>query len=262
MITLTSGSVKYDSEEQSLLIQLIEGDRNAFWAIWNRYQDYLFSRCRAWMGGNYFDAEEALSLTALKAWQKLPDHASNITNLKGWLNRLAHNLCIDLHRKRKQQALGIENIEEIQDSIQSIEDFTSSDCNNPEVNLLKKEFKIYLRYCIEKLPFRLREPLKLRYYQGLSCIEIGEVLSIKQNTVSKRLQEAKSCLRKLLCEYSSGLSQARIDEGNLQELEQNKSKISTQLDSIVEEISYGVTISCLETLPPVWFSSLQSQAWI
>ncbi len=261
MIALTSGSVKYDSEEQNLLIQLVEGDRDAFWAIWNRYQDYLFSRCRAWMGGNYFDAEEALSLTALKAWQKLPDHASSITNLKGWLNRLAHNLCIDLHRKRKRQALGIENIEEIQDSIQFIEDFTPSNCHNPEADLLQKEFKTYLRYYIEQLPPRLREPLKLRYYQGLSCIEIGEVLSIKQNTVSKRLQEAKSFLRKLLCEYSSGLSETKINEENLQESERIQSKLTTQIDSIVEEISYGVTISCLETLPPVWFSSLQGQAW-
>ena len=58
MKTPKHSSLKKTLEEQSLLSKLAEGDRDAFWKIWNTYRDYLYSRCRTWMGGNHFDAEE------------------------------------------------------------------------------------------------------------------------------------------------------------------------------------------------------------
>lgn len=252
MGSLKSRSIQTKTEEQLLLSKLAEGDRGAFWEIWNMHRDYLYGRCRVWMGGNYSDAEEAISLAALKAWNKLPDHASKITNLKSWLNRLTHNLCIDLHRQQKRKALGVDNIEEKQYSIQAMENVR---VNDPEDALLKKECKIYLRYFIEMLPSRLQHPLILRYYQEMSCAEIGETLFITQNNVSKRLQEARAVLRDLLYQYFSGLSPTTINEVQCQRLEKNTFQTSIQINSKVEELSYRVTISCLETLSPVWCSS-------
>ena len=39
--------------------------------------------------------------------------AEKITNLRAWLTRLTHNLCIDIHRERRRKAMQMEDIEEI-----------------------------------------------------------------------------------------------------------------------------------------------------
>jgi len=56
------------------------------------------------MGGNPIDAEDALSRAMLKAWEKVQQFAGEIANLKAWLTRLTHNLCVDIHRERSRAA--------------------------------------------------------------------------------------------------------------------------------------------------------------
>jgi DNA-directed RNA polymerase specialized sigma24 family protein len=75
------------SDTQILLENLSKGDSNAFWELWVPRQDYLYRCCLNWMDKNETDAQDALSRTMLKAWDKLPLHAANIINLKAWLTR-------------------------------------------------------------------------------------------------------------------------------------------------------------------------------
>lgn len=236
------------SEEQFLLNKLIQGDSNAFWQLWELYRDYLYHRCRAWMGGNHDDAQEVMSLASLKAWEKLPKYAGDITNLKGWLNRFTHNLCMDIHRQRARHAVGVDNIDDL--TIERHETIISSSCH-PESVLLQQELNTYLRYCIDALPDKLRDVLILSYYQNLSQADIGKKLSISQNNVAKRLQKARQILKLNLSQYCSGLSKAAINEAQSQELEQKDFQLAISTDSTIEEINYRVTISCLETLPLV-----------
>lgn len=63
-------------------------------------------------GGNPTDALDALSRAMLKAWEKVQKYATGeIANFKGWLTRLTHNLCVDIHRERSRGANRVENIE-------------------------------------------------------------------------------------------------------------------------------------------------------
>ncbi len=254
MVCLGNSSVKnlsVASEEQILLNKLAQGDRDAFWQLWESYQDYLYHRCRAWMGGNQDDAKEVMSLASLKAWDKLPHHAQSITNLKGWLNRFTHNLCIDIHRQHTRHAIGVENIEDITINQQEM---TSSSSNHPESALLQQELKIYVRYCIDALPSRLGDPLILRYYQEMSYADIAKKLSISQDNVVKRVQQARQILKKQLRQYLSGLKTVAINEAQYQELAQKDFQAAINTDSQIEEINYRITISCLETLSPVWYN--------
>ena len=245
-------------EEKMLLNKLAQGDRQAFWQLWELYRDYLDYRCRVWMGKNYFDVKDVMSQAALKAWEKLPNYARDITNLKGWLNRLVHNLCIDIHRQHACRAVGVENIDDIRLIHQERETCHS---DRPDSALLEQELKLYLRHCIVTLPLRLREPLILRYYQEMSCADIARRLSISQNNVSKRLQQAKQILKKQLCKYFSGLNVVASDEAQFQQLEQKDFQVATPIDSTIVEINYGITSSCLETLP-LWYNFHSVQSWI
>ena len=243
--------INQETEEQRLLNRLAEGDRHAFWKIWESYQNYLYHRCLVWMGGNHDDAHEVMSLAALKAWDKLPNYALNITNLKGWLNRFTHNLCMDIHRQRQHQAVGVENIDDIPLDNQEV---ATSSSNSSELSLLQQELKIYLRHCINSLSSRLRDPLILSYYQEMSHADIAQQLSISPDNVAKRVQQAKQILKQRLCKYFSGLNTEKLSEAECQQLEQQDFLGSINTDSTIEieEINYRITISCLETLPPAW----------
>ena len=248
-----------ESEEQILLNQLANGDRTAFWKLWEIYRDYLYDRCQVWMGGNRDDTEEAISLVVLKVWEKLPKYAPNMTNLKGWLNRLAHNLCVDVHRQRKREPISIDSVDDKQFNLQSLE---TSKASYPESALLQQELKIYLRHYIKDLPSRLRHPLILHYYQGLSCTDIARELSISPDNVSKRLQQARETIKKHLYYYTSGLSDVAIDEAQFQQLEQADFQLLVQTDADFEEINYRITLPCLETLPPIWYDFHYTQDWM
>ena len=244
------------SDEQILLNKLAQGNRNAFWKLWELHQDYFYCRCRTWMGGNHEEAQEVMSLALCKAWDKLPQHSRNIKNFKGWLYQLIHNLCIDIYRQRNRSTVGVENIDDVPCKNQERENFSS---NNPEAALLQQELKIYIRHCIDALPSRLSQPLILHYYQGMSHTDIGQKLSISQANVAKRLQQAKLSLRKSLCRYFSGLNTVAINETRCQKLEQTDFQLPINTNSTIEEIDYRITVSCLETLPLVWCNFQQIQ---
>lgn len=243
--------------ESILLERLVQGDRSAFWDIWILYQDYLYHRSLVWMGGNQDDAQEVISLASLKAWRKLPDHAHKITNLKGWLYQFTHNLCIDIHRQRQHQAIGVDSVEDVTVNNGEIASF-----DNPESKLLQAELHTYIRNCIDSLAPRLRDPLILNYYQEMSHADVGQQLSISPANVAKRLQQAKQKLKKHLQQYWAGLNTTKISANQSPQLAQPDFCASTNTNLPVEEINYGMTILCLETLPPVWCNFPYPQDWI
>src|ERR1700752_2024765 len=55
-----------DDETRALLNSIAQGDRSAFWELWQRHQKYLFGVCCRQMGGVRADAEDALSRSMLK----------------------------------------------------------------------------------------------------------------------------------------------------------------------------------------------------
>lgn len=256
---------KTESKEQFLLQSIAQGNRHDFWQLWLLYEDYLYHCCQIWMGGNDIDAEEVLSQARLKAWEKLPNYASKITNPKAWLTRMTHNLCMDFHRKRQRCAQSTDRIEEIAVTDPNI---VASNSDSPESVMLNHELKIYIRHAINSLPPRLREPWNLLYYYQMSSGEIAQRLMLSKDNVYKRIQQGRIILKKQLNQYLSeqnnnlnqinSLEKAAIspktqanvvaktfpDESS--ELSDIAVPISTETS--LEIINYQVTSLCLDTL--------------
>lgn len=248
--------IETESEEQMLLRQIAQGNRSAFWQLWQQHQNYLYRRCWTWMGGNHMEAEEALSRALLKAWNKLPKYAEEITNPKAWLTRMTHNLCVDIHRERQRKAKSIESIETIADGE---DEAITSGCNSPESALLHLEMQAYTRRAVNTLPARLRQPFILRFEQEKSYQEIAEQLALSHHNVRKRIQQAREILQKHLRKYFAGLDSYGLEEPetpttcNWEELIVD--------ERIVEQINYKVTASCLETLSHTWYRSFGPVGW-
>ena len=169
---------------------------NDFWQLWQEYRDYLYARCLKWMGGNPMEAEDALSRAMLKAWEKVQQYAGKISNLKGWLTRLTHNLCVDIHREHSRGANRVKDIEAIPEEKELI-----SFEDTPFRSLETEEKKMVIRRAINNLPKRLRETFISHFYQQLSYQEISQQQEISYVNVCKRISQARKILREELRGY-------------------------------------------------------------
>jgi RNA polymerase sigma factor (sigma-70 family) len=147
------------SDKKFLLKSLSQRDYTFFWQLWMPYQDYLYHCCLTWMDGNVTDAQDALSQATLKAWDKLPHHADKITNLKAWLTRFTHNVCVDIHREHGRRAIRIDNIQEIAGQVEIV----TFPVESPESAILGREMEINIRCAIKALSPRLRSPFTMRF---------------------------------------------------------------------------------------------------
>lgn len=259
-----------ETEEQFLSKPLDKGNTTAFSQLWNKHHGYLYKCCLISMNGNKTDADEALSQVAVKVWEKLPKHASKITNPKAWLTRFTYNLCVDIHRERYRGATGVESIEEM--ALTGNEIVAPSGAS-PESVLMRGEMEMYIRQAIDNLPPKLRQTFILYCYREMSYADIAQHLAISNPNVRKRIQKARDILQKQLTPYLSGLEKSPISNSPLpslkkEKLQSNKSKSALSdfqmpitAGCIPQPINYKVTATCLESLPHPWYSSLSLQGW-
>ncbi|NES00107.1 MAG: RNA polymerase sigma factor, partial [Symploca sp. SIO1B1] len=166
-----------------------------FWRQWEQYRDYLYRCCIKWMGENSIDAEDALSQSMLKAWEKVQKFAGKISNFKSWLTSLTRNLCVDIYRERSREANRVEDIE-VYASGEQQELLESED--TPERAVETNEKRVVIRRGIENLPPRLRETFILHFYQDLAYQEIAQRQEISYQNVCKRISQARKILREEL----------------------------------------------------------------
>ena len=103
---------------------------------------------------------------------------------KSWLLKVALNRCRDLWRSAwlKKIVLGHS----------AFELFPADD------EIGHAADSIALAEAVNSLPAEFKEVVLLHYYQGFGVVEISEILSIAEGTVSSRLSRARSKLQKEL----------------------------------------------------------------
>ncbi len=167
----------------------------AFWRVWNEHRDYLKRLSMMWMNVNAMDAEDALSLATLRAYEKYNDHADQINNERAWFARLLHNICIDLHRANTRRFRLNEKVKEVVE----IDNTPTENVDlSPEGELLNSELGALISGAINKLPPKLKAPLVMRLVEGEEYADIAERLGISNDNARKRVQQARAILRRHL----------------------------------------------------------------
>jgi len=184
------------SAERELLRRVAVGDPQAFWELWTEHRNWLFEICYTYMGCRREDAEDALGDVMERARETLPREALRIRNLAPWLRRVAVHVCIDRYRRDKshhQILCAARAIAPLQLSeVQSIE------CDNPASELMAYETRDIVTRAVEGLPGRLRTAASLFFLEEAPYPVIAAVLGISEQNSRKRIQEARSILKKLL----------------------------------------------------------------
>lgn len=111
-----------------------------------------------------------------------------MNDAKYWLIRVVKNLSFN-YRKRK----GREH-----NAYTKAYNEPQPELRDGEEELLREETSQLVREALEKLPPKLRSPIILKEYGGLSYKEIGKILRISEGNVKVRVFRARTQLQKFL----------------------------------------------------------------
>lgn len=162
--------------------------QSKFSETYERESDAIFRFCLVRVS----DREQALDLvqeTFSRHWKALLA-GKPMTNERAFLFTIAHNLIIDWYRKKKSLSLeGMGNPD-------SDEPFEPPQ-EGASVSLELEAEGRFLVDAIGKLGASYRQPVYLRYVEGLSPPEIGKILGISTNAASVRINRGLEELRKI-----------------------------------------------------------------
>jgi RNA polymerase sigma-70 factor (ECF subfamily) len=130
-------------------------------------------------------AEDIFQNTVLKAVTKDVSFQAEAA-LFSWAFITARRDSLNWFRKHGRELVGID-----EDILTLIHQDWQNDHLNPKGN----RFEV-LRDCMEELPKKSEKILRLRYFEGLSCGEIADSISITLDAVYKRLSRIQNSLRK------------------------------------------------------------------
>lgn len=182
-----------NADEDCLLLQRIsQSDTTAFWILWQRHSAYLSTICMRITHGNRDDAEDIMSEVCVRLAEEMPRHAANIRNIRSWFARSMINAMVDHYRRNGRRILSIGS----SDDIAKIADSKGPEVRTPEDKLIAREAVFCTLQKCNALPPRLRLVVNLRFIKDKSYADIARHLGISEALVRKRIQEARTILRK------------------------------------------------------------------
>jgi RNA polymerase sigma-70 factor (ECF subfamily) len=178
------------------------GDHEAFARLVDETSGHIY-RVALQILGDDQDAEDVLQETYIKAFHALPEFEGR-SSLTTWLYRIAVNEALMMVRKRKPQAISVEESTPFDAEAESDEMEIVDFCCLPEGELLSSESRRVLDQAVQNLPETLRVVFVMRDLERLSIQETAEALNLSENNVKTRLLRARLRLRQELSVYFSG----------------------------------------------------------
>jgi len=171
------------TEENTWLVQAIQGDMDAFTQLVETYQRPVFNLCYR-MLGDAQEAEDAAQETFWRAYQGIKKYDQS-RSFATWLLSIAAHYCIDQQRKRKLPLVDIDILPE--------EDAPDPSPNPEKVISRQMENKV-LHKLLDKLQPQDRAAIVLRYWYEMSEEEIASTLQLTASAVKSRLFRARRML--------------------------------------------------------------------
>ncbi|HEX5505222.1 MAG TPA: sigma-70 family RNA polymerase sigma factor [Thermomicrobiales bacterium] len=175
-------------DEALLIARAGDGDQAAFQELVERYQGAVYNLAYR-MLGTPEEAEDAAQEIFVRVYRQLARY-DRARKFSTWVLAIATNYCIDQLRRRRLQLVPLENIIPWARAREA----------GPEREALDREACDELQGLLRRLPEKYRAVLILRYWEELSCAEIGEVLRVPEGTVKTQLHRARKALERLMSE--------------------------------------------------------------
>lgn len=183
---------KYDYE---LVKKALNKDQQAYAELMSRYRDSIYFMVLK-MVNNRDDADDLTIEAFGKAFRRLHQYTPQYA-FSTWLFKIASNNCIDFIRKKRIQALSLDQgfTNEDGDSMA----FSVRDEELDPAEALEKAQRVRkMREVVNQLKPRYRELVELRYFKELSYEEIAEELDLPLGTVKAQLFRAREFLLNMM----------------------------------------------------------------
>lgn len=166
------------------MAQVQRRDREAFTRLLDRHlaglQKFLIR-----MTGNGADADEVAQEAFLRIWTRADSWQSDRVRFTTWLFRIARNLAIDRHRRRRET--NDEDLEQIVDE-------TPDTAHTIDAERRRK----MMQNAIAQLPERQRTALVLCHFDGMSNPDAAAVLDVSVDALESLLSRARRSLKAAL----------------------------------------------------------------
>lgn len=173
-----------EPSDEELLGRFADGDAAAARLLTGRLGPRSYSVALR-MLGNQAEAEDVTQEAMMRLWKMAPDWVPGQAQISTWLYRVTLNLCLDLRRRNRPDAL--ENVAEPEDESASVVD-----------RMQDTERKDALQAALDQLPDRQRQAVVLRHIEELSNPEIAGIMDISVEAVESLTARGKRSLAALL----------------------------------------------------------------
>ena len=181
--------------DAALVRRFNDGDEAAFNEIVRRHRKRMFRVVRGCLR-NRADVEEVVDDAFMRAYRGLPNFRGE-SSLATWLHHIAMNLARNRYWflfRRRQLAPSLD-APVSGTAHATLVDFVASGSPDPAHKLDQEDFAALVIACLDRLPRRQRDILKLRALLDTSYQAIALELGIKEGTVKSRIARARQSLR-------------------------------------------------------------------
>jgi RNA polymerase sigma-19 factor, ECF subfamily len=180
--------ITYDEKE--LLLQLMQGDTNAFTEIYELYKDKVFAFAFT-LTKSKDTAEEAVQEVFFKLWERR-EQINTELSFTAYVKKIAYHCIIDFFRKVKRDRT---IRQKLQDNMLALQ-------HTHEDELIGKELtKLYLQ-AVDQLPPQRKRIYTLSREQHFSYEEIAGEMGLSKYTVRNQMAEAIQSIRRYIATHS------------------------------------------------------------
>lgn len=169
-------------EEKEFIAKCIEGNEKSFEQLISTYESKIYNMC-CYMLKNKEDAMDAAQEVCIKIYKYIQKFKGD-SKISTWIYRITYNTCVDFIKKRRNDV-----------SYDEVIDLDSHRESKVENIIESREMKLEIKRCIMKLSEDFKSIIVLRDIEGLTYVEISEILNIEVGTVKSRLNRAREALR-------------------------------------------------------------------
>jgi RNA polymerase sigma-70 factor (ECF subfamily) len=162
----------------------------------SRYLPALYKRAYRYVGDPH-EAEDAVQDALLSAYKHL-DQFKRTAKMTTWLTTIVTNSALTQLRRRPRYSHVSLDEPLAGDQDYSVSDRLADERPGPESNYIRSEMHGSLMQSVIKLSPALRKAVQMFYLDGLTTMEIAQLLGVPQGTVKARVSRARSQLKRLM----------------------------------------------------------------